>query len=145
MSRPAFMNIKTTSGSVAATRMGRAIPVVAGAPVRTAFAVPLVPVVSTAPPTSLVITYTGTSGGGTLYNFTLTWVKPPGAVSVTWTLQYSSTSPSSGFISGTTGTTSSQSATTSDSNSYFFYRFSAYSTYADSSTSAVVYSSVWYA
>ena len=139
------MNIKTTSGSIAATRMARAIPVKTGAPARTAFAIPLVPVVSAAPPTSLVLTYTGTSGGGTLYDFTLTWIKPPGAVSVTWTVQYSSTSPSSGFISGTTGTTSSQSATTSNNNSYFFYRFSAYATYADSSTSAVVYSSVWYA
>jgi len=125
--------------------MGRAIPIVAGAPARTAFAVPLFPVVSAAPPTSLVLTYTGAGGGGTLYDFTLTWIKPPGAVSVTWTVQYSSTSPSSGFISGTTGTTSSQSATTSDNKSYFFYRFSAYATYADSSTSAVVYSSVWYA
>jgi hypothetical protein len=135
MSQAAFMNIKTISGSVAATRMGRAIPVKTGAPARTAFAIPITssgPIVRL-PPTDTSIIIASYSNG--LFVFELSWIKPVGSSTATWTLY--------GVIDETpvqlaTGTTAAEVITPSGNPSYFGYYFTVYATYPDASTSSSV-------
>ena len=141
MSRPAFMNIKTISGSIAATRMGQAVPIVSGAPTLTAFANPVYPPVYTFdPPLKPLVGYT--DFGYPNQNATLNWGKPVDAISVTWT--FYATAYTNG-INGTysaiaTGTTSLGYANISfpayPSGSYFGY-VSVVANYAGGTSAAV--------
>ena len=133
MSQPAFMNIKTTSGSVAATRMSRAVPVKTGAPARIAFAIPRAGTVVRLPPTDTSIIIASYSNG--LYVFELSWIKPVGSSTATWTLYGVSGGPA---VQLATGTTAAELVTPSGDPSYFGYYFTVYATYPDASTSSTV-------
>jgi hypothetical protein len=113
--------------------MGHAIPVKTGAPARTAFAIPRAGTVVRLPPTDTSIIIASYSNGQ--FVFDLSWIKPVGSSTATWTLY--------GVIDETpvqlaTGTTAAEVVTPSGDPSYFGYYFTVYATYPDGGTSSTV-------